>query len=291
MKPLKIESQFLEAEISCFGAELVTLRDKETLIDYIYEGDQKFWNRSAPVLFPFVGKLQNDSYRYGGKNYKTQRHGFARDLEFELISHQKDEVRLGLQFSQETLKDFPFKFKLSVTYKVYGPLLTTSFEVQNLEKRDMYFSIGCQPGFKIPITKGKVEDHFLEFEQVEYSGPYYLENELVDFESKPGLHHFQGKKILLSEKLFRYDSLVFKDVQSEWVRFRNTIDDHMIELLPGDAPYLLIWRPQRAPFLCIAPCWGIADDLLSDGDLLKKEGIIHLEAGSRFRTQFSFKLS
>lgn len=44
------------------------------------------WNRHAPILFPFVGKVVNGKYRFAGREYETKtQHGFARDLDFACL--------------------------------------------------------------------------------------------------------------------------------------------------------------------------------------------------------------
>lgn len=38
--------------------------------------------RHAPVLFPNVGRLYNDTSLINGKSYTSGQHGFARDMDF-----------------------------------------------------------------------------------------------------------------------------------------------------------------------------------------------------------------
>ena len=64
------------------GAELVSLAKGG--VEYLWQADPAVWNRSAPNLFPFVGKLNGGVYRYEGKTYPMTPHGFARDMPFAL---------------------------------------------------------------------------------------------------------------------------------------------------------------------------------------------------------------
>ena len=76
------------------GAELVSIqRDGR---EYLWNGDPKFWGRSAPILFPVVGMLANDKLCIDGHEYTMKQHGFARDTMF--IS-KMDTI---LQFWEET---------------------------------------------------------------------------------------------------------------------------------------------------------------------------------------------
>jgi galactose mutarotase-like enzyme len=282
-----IASQFLEAQISAQGAELSSLYDKELSLEYLWNGETSYWARRAPILFPIVGKLQNDRYRIGRRYYTMPRHGFARDLEFELLSHRSDEIRLRLSANDETLKVYPFRFVLDVQFKIYGPILTVNYEVKCDEKRDMFFSIGSHPAFNIPVSSGNFSDYYLEFEFNEFSGPYYLEQDLADFDQKPNLAVFQGKRLPFSEKLFERDALIFKDLKSSKLTLKNRVNDREIVIDVGEAPYLGIWKPPGAPFVCVEPWYGVADVIGASDDFLKKEGVIHLEPGDIFRCTYS----
>lgn len=282
-----LESQFLEAQVDITGAELISLFDKELNLEYIWNGDEAYWSRHAPILFPIVGRLSGDRYRVGRRYFNLNRHGFARDCDFELLGHRSDELRLRLSSTDETFKVYPFKFILDVTFKIYGPLLTVTYEVRCPEKRDIFFSIGSHPAFNIPLNEGKFEDYYLEFEYNEFSGPHYLEHDLVDFDQKPNLAVFQGKKLPLSEKLFERGALIFKDIKSQKITIKNKLNDREIVFDIGEAPYLGIWRPPQAPFVCIEPWFGVPDVIGASDDFLKKEGVIHLEAGEVFKCAYT----
>ena len=76
-----IENERLRVTVADAGAELVSVCDKAREPERIWTGDGAVWNRHAPILFPFVGKVTDGKYRVGGREYpmKTQ-HGFARDM-------------------------------------------------------------------------------------------------------------------------------------------------------------------------------------------------------------------
>ena len=80
-----LENENLKLVISTFGAEIQQIINKKNEKDYLWNGDKAFWGRRAPVLFPFVGAVKNKEYEYDGKKYAMGQHGFARDMEFELI--------------------------------------------------------------------------------------------------------------------------------------------------------------------------------------------------------------
>lgn len=86
---IKLENDILEVTINSEGAELSSITGKETAVQYLWDADEKYWKRSAPVLFPFVGSLNGKKYIYNGREYPMGQHGFARDMEFEIESQKK----------------------------------------------------------------------------------------------------------------------------------------------------------------------------------------------------------
>jgi len=77
-----LENEILRATIAAKGAELQSLINKETGIEYMWSGDATYWGKFSPVLFPIVGGLKNDTYYFEDKAYQLPRHGFARDKTF-----------------------------------------------------------------------------------------------------------------------------------------------------------------------------------------------------------------
>lgn len=282
----EIRSEFIVAKVNPFGAELKSLVDLENGKEYLWQGDKKFWPRSAPHLFPIVGKLKDDKFRIGRRFYGMGQHGFARDSVFDTVQVRKDEVTFRLGYNGETLKVYPYKFLLEVTYRVYGPKLFVEYRVFNVDKHEIYFSLGFHPAFNIPIQNGKLEDYYIEFEEREPTGAYFLTQGLVNFEHKDDSTVFDGRRISLNEKLFESDALIFKDLLSNRVALKNKIDAREVIVEISDAPYLGIWRPVGAPFVCIEPWYGVADSVFSDYDFLKKEGLYELEKSESFDASF-----
>lgn len=87
-----LENGDLLVEINRFGAELARIYDKTHQREVLWEGKPEIWGRHAPILFPFVGKCYEDRYYYEGKAYPMTSHGFARDMEFTLVSQTEEEV-------------------------------------------------------------------------------------------------------------------------------------------------------------------------------------------------------
>ena len=63
-----LENDILKVEIDSFGAELKSVIRKDNNREYMWYGNKKFWGRTSPVLFPFVGNDFSFFYRYDSYN-------------------------------------------------------------------------------------------------------------------------------------------------------------------------------------------------------------------------------
>ena len=119
-----LENERLRASIADAGAELIGVYDKAREAERIWTGDAAVWNRHAPILFPFVGKVMDGKYRVGDREYpmKTQ-HGFARDKAFCCVEATADSVTHRLEADEATRAIYPYDFRLTVTHRLEGARL------------------------------------------------------------------------------------------------------------------------------------------------------------------------
>lgn len=198
----------------------------------------------------------------------------------------KDEIIFLLQESEETLKKFPFKFKLFVSYKLVETELVISYEVINTNSEKMYFSIGAHPAFRCPIQKGKKrEDYSLEFSKKETAYTHLLEN--GNFNGETELILDNSKSLPLTKNTFDKDALVFKNLDSDEVSLVENGEKKLTFKFPN-FPYLGIWsKNQESEFVCIEPWFGLADSVNSTGELSEKEGILSLESEEEFACEYT----
>lgn len=285
-----IENEDLKITADSDGAQLQSLIFKKDGKNYLWHGDSKYWGRRAPVLFPIVGRLKDDRYFYDEKEYKMTQHGFARDMEFELSESSDKHLLYSLNYNQETLKIYPFKFKLEIKYELENNKLNISYRIFNEDKKEMYYSIGAHPAFYWPFKKGeKKEDYYLEFEKEENAARYLLDGGLLNNQKELVLD--KEKKLELYPGLFKDDALVFKNISSDKVALKSKKSSREVELEFKDFPYLGIWsQSAEAPFICIEPWQGISDSTDSSGRLEEKEGINALKAGESDYFKHSIKI-
>ena len=269
----QIESNSLIVQVTSKGAEMKRLFSREWHRELLWLGDEKIWNRSAPVLFPIVGKLKDDEYDLKGKTYKMSQHGFARDMEFKCTECGTSEVEFLLEATQDSFKFWPFCFELRVRYKVLDSKVVVSYFVKNTDRQDIYFSIGAHPGFDTKDI-GNYEIRF-EIPEKEY---FKLNNGLIDWQKA---HELKVPKLSLTKDLFKDDALIFKKLKSKYIDLVDTKRREVIRV-HANTPYWGIWAKEDAPFVCIEPWCGIADSATHNQQLTEKEGINTLNAHESF---------
>lgn len=294
----EIKNEHIKVKIKSFGAELNSLQKIDEDLEYIWQGDSKYWNRHSPILFPIVGRLKNDSYTYQNQKYNMTQHGFARDKEFEVIKNEADFMEFRLKSDEKTLLIYPFLFELYISYTLVKTKLIISYKVVNKNADEMLFSIGAHPAFNWTFTnESKKEDYFLEFENIKKTKRYFL-NELGLVYKNEDLE-IKNNKILLNEELFKNDALVFNDANIKTVSLKNKNenknenkkDNRIIKVDFESFPYLGIWsKPSGAPFICIEPWFGLADEENSNQNLEDKKGMIRLEKDEVFSCFYSVEI-
>lgn len=286
-----LENDLAKLKINALGAELTSFLLKEDSTEYLWQADPKFWGRHAPILFPIVGRLKDNTYKFEGKTYSMTQHGFARDLPFELVSNTNDSCVLKLVSNQETLAKYPFEFELLVSYSLEKTSLKVCYEVKNILDKTMYFSIGAHPGFNLPLTPGveTVDDYIVEFDRPETADLLLIDGGLISPDKKRFLTN--EATFTLSSDLFKNDALIFSNLKSDTVSLRSLKTGKFVKMDMTGFPYLGIWsQSESAPFVCFEPWFGIADEVDSDYDFTAKLGMQRLEANQSFDCTYSITI-
>lgn len=268
----KIENEFLTCEIDDKGAQLHSLRLKENEKEYIWQGNPEIWYGQAPVLFPIIGQLIGDKYRYNGKEYTMPKHGLARKLPFAVKECGGAKAVFSLESDENTLKSYPFEFELLVIFELCGKSLVNTMTVINKTDGEMYFSIGAHPGFNC-----KVGD-IIEFEKSETLSTERIDKEnLIIPEKFPLIEN--SREIEITKEIFEPDALILSGMKSEKLRIKG---ENEIEFTFGKCPFLGIWAKPGAPYVCLEPWYGVNDGREVKNDISKKRGIQKLEKGEEF---------
>ena len=284
-----LTNDVLTVQVSEHGAELQSIRKGDT--EYLWQGDPAYWGRRSPVLFPIVGSVWEKRYRVDGVEYELGQHGFARDMDFVLVSASDTEVRYRLESSEETLKKYPYQFVLEIAYRLHGTILDVIWEVTNLADKEMHFQIGAHPAFIYPdYSKESKERGYLVFDRTEGLECIRIkEKGCVDPATKYPLEIPADGRLPLSIDTFdAIDTIMLQDGQV-----------HKTVLLRADgtpwlsvtfnAPVVGIWSPpgKVAPFICLEPWYGRCDSAGYEGEYKDKDWINRLAPGEKFSSVYS----
>ncbi|KAB0682547.1 aldose 1-epimerase family protein [Aureimonas leprariae] len=277
----RIAAEGITVEIAAEGAELQSVRDAAGA-ELLWQAGEE-WPRRAPVLFPIVGRLANDTLHAKGRGYRLTQHGFARDSRFEWTERADRRAVLRLEGGEAAGAAFPYPFRFEQIYAVAGSTLTVTSRVTNPGDEVLPCGVGAHPGFAWPLAEGVPKDsHVLVFDRPETGPVLSVEGGLLAA-PKPSTP-FEGDRLPLREELFAKDALVLPDVQSRSVRFaalrRDGGEVKAITLAWDGYKDLGIWsKPSGAPFLCIEPWFSMASQVGWDGDFAEKPGILHVPPG------------
>jgi galactose mutarotase-like enzyme len=281
-----LENEQLRAVISSKGAELQSLINKTTGLEYIWSGDAAFWGKHSPVLFPIVGALKEDTYFYKEKSYQLPRHGFARERTFLKDQLSLKEVVFTLTHDAATLAVYPFAFSLRLRYKLTDTSLSCTYEVSNTGYDELLFSIGAHPAFAVPVVKETVyKDYFLQFNKKEQLHRWKLEGGLIADHAEELFT--ENNRLPLSHALFYDDAIVVKNMQTNRITIGCTKHAYGIHFSFDNFPFFGIWAAKDADFVCLEPWCGIADSVKHNQQLTGKEGIITLAAGTNWQRGWS----
>lgn len=287
-----LENNLISLKIKDIGAELCSLYEKHHDVEYIWYGDKSIWGRNAPVLFPIVGKVNNNTYKVNKESYSLPQHGLARDYTFDLIEKTDISLCFELLYSEETLKIYPFKFKFQIEYKLIENILEINYKVINIDGKTIYFSLGSHPGFNCPLYSNEnFNDYYLELEKLETLDTMCL-NTKGYFNNKTKPFLINENKICLNYDIFKKDALVFKNLKSESITLKSVKNQRQVKVNFKGFPYLGIWtKGTDAPFVCIEPWYGLADFEDFTGELKDKEGVLELKVNEEFNAKMSIEVS
>ncbi|RYG21510.1 MAG: aldose 1-epimerase family protein [Chitinophagaceae bacterium] len=270
-----IENEHIRVSFSSKGAELQHITGVDSGTEYLWSGNPKYWPKFSPVLFPIIGALKDNLYHYEGETYALPRHGFARDMEFDVEKISECEILFTLTATAETLKVYPFEFQLGLRYKLAKATVCCTYEISNPSDKELLFSIGGHPAFAAPLNKqGEYSDYYLQFNADDELICYAIEDNLIT--DNTIILNLNEKQLSLNHELFYNDALVIKNLKSNSISLMNNKNYNGINLKFDDFPYFGIWAAKDADFVCLEPWCGIADSVNHNQQLNDKEGIITL---------------
>lgn len=123
-----------------------------------------------PILFPFPNRIRNGKWAFEGKTYQfdkqpespTTIHGLLLNRPYNVDKHAADEngatliCSLNSQDFPDITRQYPFPFRIEITYTIENSVLTMDVMIKNTGKNNMPMGFGIHPYFRVDIS-GKTD--------------------------------------------------------------------------------------------------------------------------------------
>ncbi len=274
----------MEITLKCGNSYAMIISKGAELKSYIADGkelmwcaDEKYWGKTSPFLFPMIGNLRNGKTIINGNEYAISKHGFARDNEFTVESADENTAVFSFESSAETLKSFPFDFKVTLTYTLTEKALEISYTVKNKNGSQMPYCIGAHPAFACDKPFDSYKLIFAENETVN-SPVMNLETRMWGDNDRI-TRLSDSKEYPLNYSLFDNDCVYFDTIRSKSCSLVS--GDEGVKVSWEGFETLGVWTPdhKEAPFVCIEPWCGCDDYDTDSGIFAEKRGIQLADAG------------
>lgn len=287
-----IENEKIKISVSDMGAEMTSLVLKETNVEYLWQADPEFWAGQAYNLFPICGRLWDGKYTYKGKTYEMNLHGFARKTLFSLVDKSENSLSFSICDSDASYAQYPFHFKLILTYTICDNSVTTTFSVINNDEKDLIFALGGHPGFNVPLADGeKFSDYSICFSDKCKPNKLCMSERCFYLGSKEPFKLDDDKSFSLSHSLFANDAIFLTDVAKE-VTLKSNISNRYVKVSYPEMNYLGFWhKPQsEAPYVCIEPWTSVPAIDGKVDDFETKVSMMTLNSGKTHTQSFTISI-
>lgn len=286
-----LKNDYLQVEIDEHGAELSRIVDLATNEERLHDANPVFWNRHAPVLFPFVGACYDKTYRIDGQAYAMGQHGFARDMDFVPVATDEANTSVFvLKSTEETKAKYPYDFALEVKHTLVDRTVKVTWMVTNTSAASpMYFQIGAHPALSFPKAYSFAQVA-LDFHGEDVVSYFRIEDPGSGcvYENEPHTLATPGGKVTLTEDFFDQGVYILeKDTIQKVTMLVN--DTPYVEMTCQGFPYFGVWSKPGANYVCLEPWYGRADAVGFDGDITEKAGEMKLLPGETFTASYEMR--
>lgn len=271
------------------GGEIQSFSDTKTNIQYMWQGDEKYWTGKNPTLFPQISNTYTKDYEIKGQKYAMPNHGFIRSnvLEYEQLSDTS--AKFTFKSNEDTKKMYPFDFEYELIYTLNNDTLEMVYHIKNSGNEVMPFSFGLHPGFNAPLCEGEhFEDYRLVFEKEEHCKQLFFDTQsrypytLEDITIKEWKCNWQEMEEIAT--------LVYVGCESKTAQLIGP-QNHGVEISIEGYPYFAVWNPgYDAPFLCLEPWYGHGDFSKLDVAFEDREGTMKLAPNEVFTTSYTIRV-
>lgn len=143
-----------------FGTRAVILAEKGATVVSLQRNGVEFLYRDPenldsperprcgiPFLFPIFGRLRDGKYNWEGREYAMEIHGFGHTSSWQVAEHTADTLVLTLEANKETYCQYPFCFRITLSFTVSQAGLTIGQTYENTGDKSMPYNYGFHPYF------------------------------------------------------------------------------------------------------------------------------------------------
>lgn len=276
----EIKNEHFSVGINEIGAELEYIKIDGINILWSRGG---LWNQQSPILFPIIGALKDNYYLAFNKKYEMEPHGFIQNARFDLLAKSDTSIALFKEYDEESLKLFPFKFRLEIIFSLHFNTLQIRFKVRNLGDEKMPFSIGIHPGFSYQgldslLGRGyKIDFNPKILDEYEFS-PIFINGKrqaLIDYNSFSEI-----SATLVDKRTLCYEGLNEINFIGSYnkLSIKHTMDSTAIWQKNPEA---------NNEFMCIEGWCGLPDEIDSDHIIFNKKNEHIVDSNCEFCSSFS----
>lgn len=266
-----IENQFLKVTVTSCGAQVKSALCKLDDVEHMWGADPSVWRFHSPILFPYTGRIRDGRINIRGKTVEDAPiHGLVRTKEFHVVEHEATRLTLAVDSDDETLRVFPYRFRLSAAFSLDGCSLLCSLTVENRDEAPFSFGIGYHPGFAVPFDdRHRLEDYELRFS--EWESPICLDTPEGLLNGTFRVPNKNIRSTPISDGMFDAGSRCMTGLRSKTLGLYEKDSHRAVICDIGAFPYCLIWGTEGTPrFVCIEP-WHSLPDAESDSGLWEEK--------------------
>ncbi len=250
----------LDLTVQRLGAEPVSLRrnTRDGSVGYLYrDGDMSDaisgWQNRCTLMGYHVQRLVNEKSDYEGDMISSGTHGFLRHHRFGAPTKLKNGLEYSIQPDEIPSYSYPRKVSARIRYLLLEESFRFEIELQNEEKdRPAHVSFGWHPGFHVgSLTECGVLLPECMLTRI-LAPNNFLSGETATLDHPGGLLRFPPKELPNS---YIFD---LRDSELETITICDIAGSRRITMSLEEVPFLTIWS-DGGKFLCVEPCWGIAD--------------------------------
>ena len=276
-----LENHHLRVVIDDHGAQLLSIVEKSSGTEYLWQGDARYWRDRAILLFPVCGRLTEGRYTVNGKSYNMNIHGFIRNVDLTVEHEDSTTLTLSYRDTEDSREQYPYAFLYEVCFTLTDSTIRHTFRVTNTGETELPFGIGGHPGFNVPLAKNTdFTDYYLEFGKVAPARKLILTDKCFMTDKTEPFPLEDGRIYHLHHDMFDHDAIFLRDMDTS-VTLKSDKTSRAVTVSYTNMPYLGLWHCPRteAPYLCIEPWNGLPADQDVVDDMATKKYMNRLEPG------------